>query len=109
MTIRERWTARPGAPAAPLLRLWREGLGGAGERECGRDTLAGDGAALHPSDYAGSRPTSLQVELLRCRGAPAGSDLYWVVEACDEAARGADLSLTLKSAGPRVGPLHTHQ
>jgi protein ImuA len=30
----------------------------------------------------------LQVELLRCRGVPAGSDLCcWVVEACDEAGR----------------------
>ena len=76
---------------ALMLRRWR------GARSQGRVKEQGSVAATRwrvtalpstPLTTPGLGRPRWQVQLLRCRGAPASSDLCcWVVEACDEAGR----------------------
>jgi protein ImuA len=86
--------------ASRRLQLAAEGSGGSRRRDprwagmdgrggCGfRDPLARDGAALGALEHARIGRSRWRVELLRCRGAPAGTDgTRWLLEACDEAGR----------------------
>jgi protein ImuA len=78
---------------ALALRRWRGdaipyGSGGAGEPSAAATRWRVTTLPSAPLPLPGLGRPRWQVELLRCRGAPAGLDqCRWVVEACDEAGR----------------------
>ena len=76
--------------AALVLRRWHgeQSVGGAGEPSAATTRWRVTALPSTPLTAPGLGRPRWQVELLRCRGAPAGAEgCRWVVEACDEAGR----------------------
>ena len=76
--------------AALVLRRWHgeQSVGGAGEPSAATTRWRVTALPSSPLTTPGLGRPRWQVELLRCRGAPAGADgCRWVLEACDEAGR----------------------